>query len=391
MDPQRFTSGEFGEVTKQPGNRYAFYYFSPKPLPNCFTLSARLVARLSEADAALGELQGLARLVQEPELLVGPYLTREAVASSRIEGTQASLSDVLQAEAGGLAQARPEDVAEVERYLSAIRHAFDRLSVLPLSQRLIKEVHAVLLRGVRGEERYPGELRRSPVWIGTGNATLADAIFVPPLPEEVPAALGDWEDFVNRRDPDIPTLIRAGVAHYQFETIHPFLDGNGRIGRLIISLMLKEEDRLDHPLLYLSGYFEAHRMEYYERLQAVREQGDMEGWLCFFLGAVRDQARDAVQRVRNLVEIRERYLSEASQVRGRLPALIDLLMHNPYLTVQRVEQALGMTNAGARGLIRQAEDRGWVQKVGSAGRGGRIYWCSRTILNVIVDPQRFKA
>jgi len=205
-------------------------------------------------------------------MLLGPLLTREALASSRIEGTNASLSEVLKAEEISTESAS-DDVQEVVRYLDANKKALKLIEDLPISQRLISLTHAELMRGVRGEEKFPGELRRSPVWVGDADATPDTAKFVPPLPEHLPELLTDWEKFVNDHRPRLPTLIRCALMHYQFETIHPFLDGNGRIGRLLIGLMLIQERRLDAPILYLSGYLEARRSEYYDCLQLVREKG----------------------------------------------------------------------------------------------------------------------
>lgn len=389
MNPEKFTSSEFGTVTREPGNTWAFPYFRPSPIPRALSLDPRTVELLSEADSALGQLQGMAQLMRDPELLVGPYLRREAVASSRIEGTQASLSDLLQAEADGEGRERSEDIAEIERYLAATRHAFQSIEHLPISQRLVKEVHAVLLEGVRGEEKRPGELRRSPVWIGAAHDRPETAVFVPPLPEEVPEALADWERFVNEPSSQ-PTLIRCALMHYQFETIHPFLDGNGRIGRLLVNLMLAEEGKLERPLLYLSGYFEAHRSEYYARLQQVREAGRIQEWLQFFLGAVREQARDANTRSVALVRIREKYLEAATGTRSKLPQLATMLFENPFVTVHSVEQRCRLSNQGARNLIRRAEDLGWLEVVGVYGRGGRSYWVAQEIFDVIDAPMVYE-
>lgn len=387
MDPARFTSGRFGSVQRAPGNKWAFNYFSPAPLPRELDLDARTVSILSSADAAIGQLQGLCLLVRDPELLVGPYLRREAVASSRIEGTQASLSDLLQAEAvDGVAQS--EDVAEVERYLAATRHAFKAIETLPISQRLVRQVHAILLQGVRGEEKLPGELRRSPVWIGASHDKPDTAVFVPPLPDEVPEALADWERFVNT-PAGMPTLVRCALMHYQFETIHPFLDGNGRIGRLLINLMLSEERRLDRPLLYVSGYFESHRDEYYYRLQKVREEGRIQEWLQFFLHAVREQALDATKRSIQLVQIRERYLAEAAETRSNLMLLANMLFENPFVTVRLFETKSTLTNQGARNVINRAVEKGWLEEAGIIGRGGKTIWVAREIFDVIDAPVQY--
>ncbi|OUZ10502.1 cell filamentation protein Fic [Aeromicrobium sp. PE09-221] len=384
MDPDRFTAPLFGEAIREPGKKSAFWYFRPAPIPRDLPLHSATVSALSEADAALGRLQGLGALVRDPELLIGPYLTQEAVASSRIEGTQTSISEVLQAEAGGTPTSS-EDVAEVERYLAATMQGYELIRELPITQRLILELHATLLSGVRGQEKSPGEFRRSPVWVGSPTDNPTTALYVPPLPDDLPAAITDWEKCVNEPDQS-PVLIRCALMHYQFETIHPFLDGNGRIGRLLINLMLTEEGRLTTPLLYTSGYLEKHRMEYYERLQRVREKGEVQQWLQFFLTAVRRSAEDAVVRSEKLVDLRERYLSRAATTRSNLSALVALVFVNPFLTVARVEKTLGLTNHGSRNLINDAARRGWVEKIGASGRGGRLYWVARELFDVIDAP-----
>jgi Fic family protein len=384
MDPDRFQAPTYGEATREQGNKWALWYFKPKHIPRDLALTAATVKALSDADASLGRLQGLGTLIRDPELLLGPYLTQEAVASSRIEGTQASLSDVLQAEAGGIS-APSEDVAEVERYIAATRQGHELVKTLPLSQRLILDLHRTLLSGVRGHEKLPGEFRRTPVWVGSPTDSPDTATYVPPLPVDLPDLIADWEVFVNTPD-QLPALIRCGLMHYQFETIHPFLDGNGRIGRLLINLMLMEEGRLGTPLLYLSGYFERHRKEYYSRLQEVREQGNIQEWLQFFLTAVHRSSDDAVGRAEKLVTLREQYLTEAAKSRSNLPALVELIFTNPFLTVARVERKTGLTNQGARNLIKEAARREWVEEIGTIGRGGRMYWVARDLYEIIEAP-----
>jgi Fic family protein len=384
MDPARFTAPQFGAATREPGNKWAFWYFKPAPIPRELSLTGPTVLALSGADAALGRLHGLGALIKDPELLIGPYLAQEAVASSRIEGTQTSLEEVLQVEASG-APAGTEAVAEVERYLAATRQGYDLLKTLPLTQRLVLEVHKTLLSGVRGQERSPGQFRHTPVWVGSPTDSPDTAVYVPPLPAEVPDAIADWEVFVNTAG-ELPALVRCALMHYQFETIHPFLDGNGRIGRLLINLMLTQEGRLTTPLLYMSGYLEVHRAEYYDRLQRVRERGEVQEWLQFFVTAVRHSAQDAITRSEKLVVLRERYLAEAARTRSRLPELAGLLFANPFVTVARVERATGLTNQGARSLITDAAKRGWVERIGTSGRGGRVYWVARDLMEVIDAP-----
>lgn len=388
MDATHFVDSPFGSATREPGNKRAFTYYLPKPLPRQLDLGTRVVAALSEADAALGHLQGLGMLITDPSLLIGPYLRREALASSRIEGTQASLSDVFQSEID--AEARNDDTAEVHRYLKATRQAYELAQELPITQRLILQVHATLLEGVRGEEKSPGEFRRSPVWVGRAGATPDSATFVPPLPHHIGDLLADWERFVNEDGLEVPALVQAALMHYQFETIHPFLDGNGRIGRLLINLLLMERNRLPLPLLYLSNYFETYREEYYERLQAVRERADIDGWLTFFFQAVRAQADDAVSRSRKLIAIREEYHGDAIKQRSSLPRLVDIMVRNPFVTVKSIETQLELTNQGARNLIRNAEGRGWLRSLGTYGRGGRERWVSPAIFSVIEMPMSYE-
>lgn len=384
MDPERFVAPAYGKAVKEPGNKWAFWYFKPAEIPRDLQLHPVTVKALSDADAALGRLQGIGALIQEPELLVGPYLAQEAVASSRIEGTQTNLAEVLQAEASGV-QVKSEDVLEVERYLAATRQGFELIRTTPISRRLVLRLHETLMDRVRGQEKHPGEFRRTPVWVGSPTDSPDTATYVPPLPLDMEAAIADWEAYVNV--PDLsPTLVRCALMHYQFETIHPFLDGNGRIGRLLINLMLMEEGRLTTPLLYLSGFFETHRRDYYERLQAVRERGEIQEWLQFFLTALRRSAEDAVDRSERIVAVRERYLAEAATSRANLAGLVGLLFANPFVTVKRAEKALEVTNQGARNLIQDAERRGWLQPAGRSGRGGRHYWVAHELLKIIEAP-----
>lgn len=384
MDPRDFSVPTFGQPAREPGNRWAFWYFQPSPIPREIALTTQTVRALSDADASLGQLRGLGTLIRNPELLVRPYLTQEALASTRIEGTQASLSDVFQAEAGG-SESASDDVAEVGRYIAATHEGYELVRRLPITQRLILQLHRTLISGVRGTEKRPGEIRQTPVWVGSPTDSPDTATFVPPLPAEVPALLSDWEDFVNVPG-DLPTLVRCGLMHYQFETIHPFLDGNGRIGRLLINLMLLEEKRLETPLLYLSGYLEQHRREYYERLQAVRERGEMQEWLQFFLTAVRRSADDAVTRAERLVALRERYIAETARSRFHIRNLIDLIFANPYVTVARLQGVTKLSVQGARNVIKNAVGRGWLQPAGNRGRGGRAYWLAGEIFAIIDAP-----
>ncbi|HEY5852660.1 MAG TPA: Fic/DOC family N-terminal domain-containing protein [Aldersonia sp.] len=393
MRVENFLTGEFGQPVVGTGPA-GFTYYRPNPIPDLIPLDSQTVLALSEADAALGLLNGLGRLIRDPEVLLGPFVRKEALASSRIEGTKASLSEVLQAEASEGEGTVTDDVAEVERYLSATDLALRLAAELPITERLIKQVHAELMTVVRGEERLPGEFRRSPVWIGAADATPTTARFVPPLPEYIGKLMTDWERYVNLPS-QTPTLVRAAMAHYQFETIHPFLDGNGRIGRLIVGLFLMVEGRLTRPLLYLSGYLEANRDEYYARLQAVRERAEVQDYLQFFLVAVRRQSEDAVSRASKLVELRERYFRQVELDRSRVGALIPMIFRTPFIHARRVELTItqagnAITAQGARNLLARAEELGWVSKFGHYGRGGRTMYLARDVFDIIEAPNSYE-
>ncbi len=383
MDAARFADSAFGRAAREPGNRWAFTYYLPAAIPRDLPLSGELVQAMSEADAALGRLQGLGQLIPETELLIGPYQRREALASSRIEGTQASLSDLLRAEADDTMH--NADTLEVQRYLAATKLAFSLHASLPITQRLLLQVHETLLRGVRGAERRPGEFRASPVWVGSASATPETAPFVPPLPEHLPELLADWERFVNRDGHSYPPIIQAALMHYQFETIHPFLDGNGRVGRLLINLVLKERGRMELPLLYISSYLETHRSRYYAALQGVREKGDVETWLAFFLHAVHTQAVDAVERATRLLKVSQEYRQTAVTTRSRLPLLVEQILVNPLVTVRSVERGLQVSNQGARQLIQRAEALGWLVSQGAGPRGAE-YWVAPEVMDILDAP-----
>jgi Fic family protein len=318
---------------------------------------------LSEADRALGELAGLGRLLPNPHLLIRPFVRREAVLSSRIEGTQASLSDLYAYEAGQLALFETtSDVREVYNYVRALEYGLERLQDLPLSLRLIREMHALLLEGVRGERLTPGEFRRSQNWIGPAGCTLEEAPFVPPPFAEMQEALDAFEKSLHQ-PLSLPPLVRLGLIHYQFEAIHPFLDGNGRMGRLLITLLLCAWELLPQPLLYLSAYFEAHRQDYYDLLLAVSQKGAWKEWLTFFLLGVKEQARDAVSRSRRLQILREKYRERLQTARAaaRLLQVVDFLFAQPVFTVKRVGDTLGVDFSVAQRYVSHLEEEGLVE------------------------------
>jgi Fic family protein len=293
-----------GRYVQQPAGYRAFI---PAPLPPDppLDLGGPLQSLLSDADYALGRLDGAVLTLPNPDLFVFMYVRKEAVLSSQIEGTQSSLQDLLAAEAKLLDPAIPRDVSEVANYVQAMHQGLARLAKLPVSTRLIREIHEALMQGVRGGKLTPGELRTSQNWIGPPGCTLREATFVPPPPNEVSQALADLERFLHAKDPP-PSLVQVGLAHAQFETIHPFLDGNGRVGRLLVTFLLTERKLLTRPVLYLSHYFKSHRAEYYESLQAVRDSGEWEQWLAFFLRGVTEVSREATETAAAILRVNRR-------------------------------------------------------------------------------------
>jgi len=366
-------------VLRSTGGAFSYRAFYPSPLPRDLPLQGNTVKQLADAEAALGRLTGVGRLLPNPHLLVRPYVLREAVASARIEGTQTSLPEVYAAAAGGAIDA---DVEEVLNYVAALERGIERLPELPLSMRLIEELHAILLAGVRGRDKLPGETRRSQNWIGPSDATLATAAFVPPPPEALGDALSDLERFIHHTGL-MPVLVQCALVHYQFETIHPFLDGNGRLGRLLIVLFLIERERLRTPLLYISPYFEQHRDDYYHHLQMVRDRGEIEAWVRFFLRGVEVQALDAVERAERLTDLRERYRRDVgSKTRSQAPLVVDLAFEAPVLSAPMVQRRLGITRQGARSLLMQLETFGVLQRYASGPRS-LTRWIAREIFDAI--------
>jgi Fic family protein len=356
----------------------------PGRLPRELPLTADTVLKLSEADAALGRLAGSGRLLPNPHLLVNAYITREAVSSSRIEGTQASVTEVFDAAVTG--ETKRNDIREVSNYILALQHGVRRLKDddFPISLRLIKEMYGVLMDKVRGQDKTPGEFRLTQNWINSPDNRPTTATFVPPPVDEMWRALDDWEKYLHDEAPRLPLLVRCALLHYQFETIHPFLDGNGRLGRLFIVLYLMDRSRLPAPLLYLSGYFDQRKSDYYDRLQYVRERGEIMEWLQFFLDGVAVQAADAVERAEQLSDLRENY---RVRLRGgsRAHEVVDLLFANPILTVRHVQQQLSVSQPGATNLLRRLAREDIVQEVG-AGSGVRHRWFGLEVLKVL-DPE----
>jgi len=371
--------------TEQPQHRAGRYLqqptgyraFIPTPLPPqpSVRMEGELQSSLSKADLALGRLDGSIQTLPDPDLFVFMYVRKEAVLSSQIEGTQSSLQDLLSAEAQIFSPDTPKDVDEVINYVTAMNYGLERLRELPLSVRLIMEIHERLLQGVRGARLTPGEIRRSQNWIGPAGCTLREATFVPPPPHEVPAALGALELFLHSGNP-LPQLVQIGLAHAQFETIHPFLDGNGRIGRLLISLLLCQREILLKPVLYLSHFFKQHRTEYYERLQAVRDMGAWEEWLTFFLRGVCAVSAEATATARRILALREEHRAAVVISLGRAAGnghrVLESLYRRPIVSVAEVQALTGTTYPAANNLVSRLVMLG-ILKESTGNKRNRVF------------------
>lgn len=355
-----------GRYVKQP-NGYRAFVPAPLPPDPPVAVDAALVER---AALALARLDGIAQTLPDPDLFVAMYVRREAVLSSQIEGTQSTLEDVLAFEIDARRAELPQDVEEVVNYVHAMNYGLERVESLPVSLRLIREIHERLLQGVRGSEKEPGEFRRTQNWIGPANTPLARASFVPPAVPDMERALDNFERFLHERH-DLPVLVHSALAHAQFETIHPFLDGNGRVGRLLIIFLLINRGVLHKPLLYLSHYLKEHRAEYYDRLTAIREDGNWEGWVRFFLQGVAEVAEEASERARAIVQLRERQRRVLQDTRMGPNALrlLDLLYRSPIVNGAFVSRELNITFPTALRLLQLLMEGRLLDEV----TGGRRY------------------
>ena len=347
--------------------------FIPHPLPPQLTLTWELVKQLSEADRALSELAGVARTLPNPHLLIGPFTRREAVLSSRIEGTQASLSDLLFFEASGSVDPKAPDVQEVSNYVKAMEYGLARLKKFPVSLRLFRELHEQLMAGVRGDHLTPGEFRRSQNWIGLPGCTLMDATYVPPPTDEMHDALGHLEQYLHAPS-SLPLLIRLAGIHYQFEAIHPFLDGNGRIGRLLITLLLCSEEALSEPLLYLSAYFERRREDYYRLLLGVSQAGRWDEWISFFLQGVAEQSKDAISRSGQLLDLWQTYRAMLQSARSSALQLqlVDELFSYPAITIAQAAKRLKVTQRSAQLNVEKLVRKG-ILREGTGKKRNRVF------------------
>lgn len=356
--------------------------YVPSPLPNSMPLTADLVARLAEASAAAGALAGLTRALPNPYMLIRPFLRREAVASSRIEGTRAGLDELLVFEETEREAGPDSDVREVANYVRALEYGFARPEERPISLGFIKEMHFLLMDGVRGGDRNLGEFRTVQNYIGRPGARIAEARFVPPPPTELTGVLTDLERAMNEPS-DLPPLVRVAYIHYQFEAIHPFVDGNGRVGRLLIPLLLSEWGFLPQPILYLSDYFDRNPSGYRDGLLRVGQRGDWGGWLAYFLDAVATQSAALLARSDALITLRQRYRQElrATEHSIRLLVLVEDLFERPTITIKRAAERLGVVVTTATTLVQRLEERGILVEV-TGGRRNRVY-LAREIVDLL--------
>ena len=357
-------SGRAGTFVMQPGGYKAFVPNPLSPAPS-IRYDEKLQSLLSKADRALARLDGITTVLPNPDLFIAMYVKKEALLSSQIEGTQASLEGVLEFEADLVPKENVNEIKEVINYIKALNYGIKRLKELPMSLRLIKEIHRSLLEETRGAHRNPGEFRKSQNWIGPHGASLNEAIFVPPPPEIVIPAMGELEKFFHKKT-DIPPLVKIALIHAQFETIHPFLDGNGRIGRLLITFYLFWEEILSKPLLYLSFYLKKNRAEYYDLLMKVRLKGAWEDWIKFFLKGISETSEEAGKTAREVIQLKEElitklYKNSISSVYG--VKLIDLLFQTPLMSVKEVSEKLNISKEAANELVKKFEKIGILKEI----------------------------
>ena len=349
----------------------AYKSFSPSPLPPELNIDNEMLARLTSATKALATLDALATHIPNMNLFVSMYVRKEALLSSQIEGTQATLEDVFDPL---IEKNANQNIADVVNYIRATEFALDRMKELPLCNRLLKETHAVLMQGVRGQEKNPGEFRVSQNWIGAQGSSIRNARYIPPNPQDMTEAMSDLEKYMNEDD-TLDVLIKTALIHYQFETVHPFLDGNGRIGRLLITLFLLDKKALHYPALYISYYLKLNRIEYYDRMSEVRAKDNYEQWVKFFLLAIRESADDAVDTIHKLSALHDKNVSliEAmGRKAGTARIIFDYLEQNPIIDIGRTAAALGISFNTASSYIKRLMELGIIIQINNAERK-RLY------------------
>lgn len=362
-----------------------FEAFVPNPLPPQLQWTPKMVHALSDADRAIGRLAGEGRRLPNPHVLMRPFIAREAVLSSRIEGTLATLGELLAAEAGAVVDRSPDDIREVANYVVALEYGMQQLRNQPLSIHLLQEIHEKLLQGVRGELARPGKIRDAQNWIGVPGSTPHTASYVPPPPSELTGLLHSLEAFLA--DTSLPPLVQIALTHYQFEAIHPFLDGNGRVGRLLVTLFLIERAILPTPLLYLSAFFEATRSEYITRLHAVTTESDWENWLLYFVNGVARQSEDAEDRASRIINILDVWRLRVAGLGSETPAhVLELLAGNPFVTARLVSEQLSVARSTASRAIDHLIELGIVVQTDDRSRD-RAY-CAQELLDIMNEPAR---
>ncbi|MEM7589871.1 MAG: Fic/DOC family N-terminal domain-containing protein [Myxococcota bacterium] len=373
-----------GKIAKSPKGYHAFV---PNPLPPTIKWDNQVVGTLSRADFLLGNLAREGGKLPNPHLLMRPFIMREAVLSSKIEGTQATIGEVLAHNAGAQVYQNLDDLQEVQNYISALDHGLRRLEKLPLSLRLIKEIHEHLMQSVRGSHAKPGEFRRSQNWIGSPGCTLNTAQFVPPPVDLLMNCLGDFEKFLQDRQ--LPALIHVALCHYQFEAIHPFLDGNGRVGRLLIILLLIEQNMLPSPLLYLSAFFEATRSEYYRQLYSISHKGTWHDWLIYFLNGIAVQSEDVLSRAERINALLSKWTMQVASSSSHVPVkIVEHFAVNPYLTLKKISKELAIAYSTAQRGVQKLQAAQIVQQVNDHKRD-KVY-CATDILNILEEPAKTK-
>jgi len=378
------------KVANIPGKRVSqgsYSAFVPAPLPPELDWTPRLIGALSDADRLIGRLAGEGGRLPNPHVLIRPFVQREAVLSSKIEGTQATLGELLAAEAGAIVDRSPEDLREVSNYVVALEHGISRLKKLPLCVRLTRELHEKLMTSVQGHQAAPGRFRKIQNWIGKPGSTVASASYIPPPPGEVEPCLAAWEKFLH--ESTLPPLVTIALAHYQFEAVHPFLDGNGRVGRLLITLFLIERQILPTPLLYLSAFFEASRRDYYDGLRGISERGAWNDWLEYFLLGVARMSEDALSRAMRINRLLDEWQKKMSGEASNNPLrVVELLGANPFITTRGVVDKLAVAFTTAQRAIERLERASILKRVGDAKRD-RVY-CARALLDILEEPARLK-
>jgi cell filamentation protein, protein adenylyltransferase len=382
MNPTDFKADSPGKLIPIPEGTHAFV---PGTLPTVVPMDSEAVHLLAEASQALGLLQGLVQSLPSPQILVRPFVRREAELSSRIEGTYANQEELILFELDHQTAADKPDVREVWNYVAAFEHGLKRLQEIPVSLRLIRELHSKLMKGVRGHDRRPGEFRTCQNYIGRRGEPIAKARYVPPPPAELTACLDAFEKALHS-ETKLPFLVRLALIHYQFEAIHPFEDGNGRIGRLLLPLLLVEKGVLSHPLIQLSAYFEQHRREYYGHLLQISLTGEWQPWIQFFLQAVRQESNEAVLHTRAILELRNQYREKMEQVGASAQALkiVDDLFITPAVTVTGVAKRLRASYPTAELLVRKLVSAG-ILNVDKGRKRNRIFHASEILKLVQQD------